>query len=205
MVIIGITGSIGMGKTTIAKILNFCKIPIFDSDEEVKKILDNNLSIIKKIKNNWPECIYLQNNKEIIDKKKIGKIIFNNTKEKEKIEKIIHPIINKKRNIFLQEKKKKKFRLVGLDIPLLYETKTNKICDYILLASASESTQKDRVLKRDGMTIDRFNKINKNQLSDCFKRKQKPIIISTEFGKAITFISVIFYIILINFKLGINK
>jgi len=205
MVIIGITGSIGMGKTTIAKILNFCKIPIFDSDEEVKKILDNNLSIIKKIKSNWPECIYLRNNKEIIDKKKIGKIIFNNTKEKEKIEKIIHPIINKKRNIFLQEKKKEKFRLVGLDIPLLYETKTNKICNYILLASASESTQKDRVLKRDGMTIDKFNKINKNQLSDCFKRKQKPIIISTEFGKAITFISVIFYIILINFKLGLNK
>ena len=205
MVIIGITGSIGMGKTTIAKILNFCKIPIFDSDEEVKKILDNNLSIIKKIKNNWPECIYLQNNKEIIDKKKIGKIIFNNTKEKEKIEKIIHPIINKKRNIFLQEKKKEKFRLVGLDIPLLYETKTNKICNYILLASASESTQKDRVLKRDGMTIDKFNKINKNQLSDCFKRKQKPIIITTEFGKIITFISVIYYLILINFKLGINK
>ena len=205
MVIIGITGSIGMGKTTIAKILNFCKIPIFDADEEVKKILDNNVSIINKIKSKWPECIYLQNNKEIIDKKKLGKIIFNNTKEKEKIEKIIHPIINKKRNIFLQEKKKEKFRLVGLDIPLLYETKTNKICNYILLASASESTQKDRVLKRDGMTIDKFNKINKNQLSDCFKRKQKPIIISTEFGKAITFISVIFYIILINFKLGLNK
>ena len=205
MVIIGITGSIGMGKTTIAKILNFCKIPIFDADEEVKKILDNNVSIINKIKSKWPECIYLQNNKEIIDKKKLGKIIFNNTKEKEKLEKIIHPIINKKRNIFLQEKKKDKFRLVGLDIPLLYETKTNKICNYILLASASESTQKDRVLKRDGMTIDKFNKINKNQLSDCFKRKQKPIIISTEFGKAITFISVIFYIILINFKLGINK
>ena len=205
MVIIGITGSIGMGKTTIAKILNFCKIPIFDADEEVKKILDNNVSIINKIKSKWPECIYLQNNKEIIDKKKLGKIIFNNTKEKEKLEKIIHPIINKKRNIFLQEKKKDKFRLVGLDIPLLYETKTNKICNYILLASASESTQKDRVLKRDGMTIDKFNKINKNQLSDCFKRKQKPIIITTEFGKIITFISVIFYIILINFKLGINK
>ena len=205
MVIIGITGSIGMGKITIAKILNFCKIPIFDADEEVKKILDNNVSIINKIKSKWPECIYLQNNKEIIDKKKLGKIIFNNTKEKEKIEKIIHPIINKKRNIFLQEKKKDKFRLVGLDIPLLYETKTNKICNYILLASASESTQKDRVLKRDGMTIDKFNKINKNQLSDCFKRKQKPIIITTEFGKIITFISVIYYLILINFKLGINK
>mgnify|MGYP002630470323 FL=1 len=205
MVIIGITGSIGMGKTTIAKILNFCKIPIFDADEEVKKILDNNLSIINKIKSNWPECVYLQNNKEIIDKKKLGKIIFNNTKEKEKIEKIIHPIINKKRNIFLQEKKKEKFRLVGLDIPLLYETKTNKICNYILLASASELTQKNRVLNRDGMTIDKFNKINKNQLSDCFKRKQKPIIITTEFGKFITFILVIYYLILINFKLGINK
>ena len=61
-----------MGKTTIAKILNFCKIPIFDADEEVKKILDNNVSIINKIKSKWPECIYLQNNKEIIDKKKIG-------------------------------------------------------------------------------------------------------------------------------------
>ena len=205
MVIIGITGSIGMGKTTIAKILNFCKIPIFDADEEVKKILDNNLSIINKIKSNWPECVYLQNNKEIIDKKKLGKIIFNNTKEKEKIEKIIHPIINEKRNIFLQEKKKEKFRLVGLDIPLLYETKTNKICNYILLASASELTQKNRVLNRDGMTIDKFNKINKNQLSDCFKRKQKPIIITTQFGKIITFISVIYYLILINFKLGINK
>ena len=101
---------------------------------------------------------------------------------------------------------KDKIYLVGLDIPLLYETKTNKICNYILLASASESTQKDRVLSDgSGAKAKAITKINKNQLSDCFKRKQKPIIISTEFGKTITFISVIFYIILINFKLGINK
>ena len=205
MIIIGITGSIGMGKTTIAKILKFCKIPIFDADKEVKKILENNLSIKNKIKRKWPKCIYLQNNKEIIDKKKLGKIIFSNKTEKEKLEKIIHPIVNKKRDNFIIEKKKEKFRLVGLDIPLLYETKTNQICDYILLASASEKTQKKRVLKRAEMTIDKFHKINKTQLSDYFKRKQKPIIISTDFGKIITFFSVIFYLILINLKLRIKK
>jgi len=81
--------------------------------------------------------------------------------------------------------------IIGLDVPLLYETKTDKICNYIFLASTSKKIQKERVLKRNNMNIEKFNKINNNQLSNIEKKKKNPIIIPTGYGKIITFIIIV--------------
>ena len=105
MIIIGITGSIGMGKSTIASMLKFFGIPIHDSDLEVKELIETNSLVLKKIKKNWPEVIDIIDSKEVINKGKLSEIIFNNTKCKQKLEKIIHPLVHKKRKMFLYQEK----------------------------------------------------------------------------------------------------
>ena len=104
----------------------------------------------------------------------------------------------KKRNDFIRNNKKK--NIIGIDVPLLYETKTDKICHYIFLASATKEIQQKRVLKRNNMNVEKFNKINNSQLSDFEKKKRNPIIIPTGYGKIITFIVVMLNLLWINIK-----
>ena len=199
MLIIGITGSIGMGKTTVSKMLEILKIPVFDSDQKVKEILEKNSKVIKKILKIWPDTVLKNQKQAKIDKVALSNKIFKNKREKRKLENIIHPIVNKEKDQFL--KNFNKHRIVGLDIPLLYETGSDKKCDYIFLVNTTKKNQKERVLMRPNMTEEKFELINNSQWS--LKKKNlnsKPIIINTSFGKLVTFLIVIFYLIKIKFN-----
>ena len=200
MIIIGITGSIGTGKTTVSKMFKMLKIPIFDSDETVKEILDRNDFVKEKISKIWPASISFSQTQREIDKVFLSNKIFENKKERKKLENIIHPLVEKERNIFLQNYANS--RIVGLDIPLLYETGTDKKCDYIFLMHTSKKIQKKRVLMRPNMTEKKFELINNAQWSFERKIKEKPYIINTSFGKTITFVLVLFY--LLKIKLGVR-
>ena len=204
MIIIGITGSIGMGKSTIASMLKFFGIPIHDSDLVVKGLIETNALVLKKIKKNWPEVIDITDSKEVINKDKLSEIIFNDIKCKENLEKIIHPLVNKKRKMFLKKYEFKK-NIVGMDVPLLYETGLNKICNYIFLALTSEENQAKRVLKRKKMTKEKFISIKENQWSDEMKKEQKPYIINTTYGKISVFILLTFLLSTILFKEKVLK
>ncbi|MFL2828756.1 MAG: dephospho-CoA kinase [Candidatus Puniceispirillales bacterium] len=204
MIIIGITGSIGMGKSTIASMLKFFGIPIHDSDLVVKGLIETNALVLKKIKKNWPEVIDITDSKEVINKSKLSEIIFNDIKCKENLEKIIHPLVNKKRKMFLKKYEFKK-NIVGMDVPLLYETGLNKICNYIFLALTSEENQAKRVLKRKKMTKEKFISIKENQWSDEMKKEQKPYIINTTYGKISVFILLTFLLSTILFKEKVLK
>ena len=96
MIIIGITGSIGMGKTTISSMLKFLNIPIFDSDKEVKRVLNNEI-VIDKIQRIWPEVVSLKMEQKKIDKFSLSNKIFENKKNRKLLEGIIHPIVKEKR------------------------------------------------------------------------------------------------------------
>ena len=198
MIIIGITGSIGMGKTTVSKMLRILKIPVFDSDKEVKEILEKNLDIIEKISKIWPESVSFNQKQKNINKEILGNKIFESKKERKKLEKIIHPLVKKERKSFL--KKYEKYFIVGLDIPLLYETGMDKGCDYIFLVHTTKKIQKKRVLMRPNMNSKKFELINNSQW--CFekKKKERPFIINTSYNKLITFIIVIFYLLKIKFR-----
>ena len=198
MIIIGITGSIGMGKSTIASMLNKLRIPIHDSDKIIKFLLEENKIIINKIKIKWPSCIIGNKKEEKINKEELGKIVFYNNKEKKELEKLLHPLVVKNRNDFFKKNKNK--MIVGIDVPLLYETKTDEICNYIFLASASKDVQQKRVLKRTNMDDKKFQKIKENQMSDFEKKKRKPIIIPTGYGKLITFVTVVINLLFIIIK-----
>ena len=143
--IIGITGSIGMGKSTIASMLSQIKIPVFDSDKEVARILKENNTVINNIGLKWPEAVIKENNIISINKKILGDIVFSNVKDKVFLEKLIHPIINKKRELFI--KQHTNFFFIVLDVPLLFETNTYKICDYIFLANANDRSSKKKSSK----------------------------------------------------------
>ena len=198
MIIIGITGSIGMGKTTVSKMLRILKIPVFDSDKTVKEILDKNYDIIEKITKIWPETLTFHQKQKKINKEILSNKIFESKNEREKLEKIIHPLVKEERTLFL--KKFENCFLVGLDIPLLYETGMDKECDYIFLVNTTKKIQKKRVLMRPNMNERKFNLINNSQWSFEKKEKEKPYIINTSLNKLITFIIVIYHLLEIKFR-----
>jgi dephospho-CoA kinase len=199
MVVIGITGSIGMGKTTVSNMLETLKIPVFDSDKKVKEIFEKNIKVRKKISKIWPDTVSGNHNQEKIDKVALSNKIFKSNSAKIKLENIIHPIVKKERTLFL--KKFKGHSIVGLDVPLLYETGTYKQCDYIFLVNTTKNIQKKRVLTRPNMTEEKFELINDTQWS--FKKKAiygNPFVISTSYGKTVTFFIVLYYLFKIKLR-----
>ncbi len=189
--IIGITGSIGMGKSTISYMLTKLGVPVFDSDKQVSKVLENNSNIIKKIGLKWPHAIIINNHEKSVDRKVLGDIIFSNLSDKIFLEKLIHPILNQKRDLFIQQNINRS--LVALDVPLLFETKLHKICDFIFLANAESDIQMSRVLKRKNMTHEKFDLIKKNQLSNEERKKLSSniFVVSTNYGKLVSFIIIL--------------
>ena len=187
MIVIGLTGGIGSGKSTITKYLKNKRIPVFDSDYEVGLLYKNKnkdlIAVIKKI-TDTNQII----KKTKINKKLLGDIVFNNNKKLKSLEKVIFNKLNKKRKIFLKKNKNKK--LVVLDAPLLFENKINKICDYVILAKAPLKTRIRRILKRPGMTKLKAKKIISRQMGDNKKTKLANFIVQTSFGKWYTIKSV---------------
>jgi len=189
--IIGITGSIGMGKSTISSMLLKIGIPVFDSDAEVGAVLNNNIKIINQIYKRWPRAIVINKDKKKVNKKILADIIFKTAKDKLFLESLIHPLVQKQRDLFIKLNKNKK--LIALDIPLLFETKAYKICDYVLIADARNSIQRNRVLKRTNMTKQKFQLIKQNQFSNKERKKLSPksFLITTNYGKLFTFMLVL--------------
>ena len=171
---IGITGSIGTGKTTIANIFALFKIPIFDADKEIKKILRKK-EIIQKLKNIWP--LVVKNN--YIDKLKLRTIIFSNNLEKKKLEKLLYPYLNIELKKFENINNRK--NILVYDVPLIYETKSEKKYDLIILAHCNIKLQRARVLSRDKISNSLFEKIVATQLSFNEKIKFKPQVINTRY------------------------
>ena len=194
---IGITGSIGTGKTTIANIFALFNIPIFDADKEIKTILRKR-EVKEKLKNIWPLII----KKDQINKLELKKIIFSNKSEKKKLEELLYPYLAIELDKF--ELVNYKESLLVYDVPLIYETKTQKNFDIILLAHCSRKLQRERVLIRDKISNTLFEKILASQLSFDDKIKFKPKVINTN-NKLFTLIKVCTILIKIFIRLKSQK
>jgi dephospho-CoA kinase len=192
--IIGITGSIGMGKSTIASMLIRLGIPVFDSDKQVSKVLENNKKVITKIALKWPHAVIINNREKRVNKKVLGDIVFSNLSDKIFLQNLIHPLVHQKRNLFIQQNNSNS--LIALDVPLLFETKLHRSCDFIFLANAKNEIQMSRVLRRKNMTLEKFDLIKKNQLSneERMKLSSNIFVISTNYGKLVSFIIILGYL-----------
>ena len=181
MIVIGLTGGIASGKTTITNFLKKKKFAVHDSDSVVKKIYSKPepkfLSYLKKtnLKNS------IKGNK--IDKKTIREEIFTNTEKRKLLEKYLHAKVKKSRDVFLKKNRQKKTQIVFLDIPLLFENKLEKICNYTILFYAPLKIRKQRAIRRKGMQKRILVKIIKSQLSDKIKKKKADFIINTSASK----------------------
>lgn len=177
MKIIGLTGGIASGKSTVSKHLKNLKIPVHESDFVVLEIYKNPtkkfLIYLKRIQ--LTKSIV----KKKIDKKIIRDEIFNNKDKKILLEKYIHKEVKKSRNSFIKTNREKKQKIIFLDIPLLFENKLEKKCDYVVCVFAPLMIRKKRALQRKGMTNKIFNLIIKNQMSDKLKKEKSDFTINT--------------------------
>ncbi len=174
MIIIGLTGSIGMGKTETAKIFSNLGIPVYDADASVHKIYQSGQIGALAIKKLFPEAIAVDGS---VDREILGGIVVGNKTNIKKLEKIIHPLLKEDRSAFFEKNKNKK--TVVLDIPLLLETKGESQVDYVVVVSTSKNIQKKRVLERPNMTEDKFKKILLSQMPNEIKCKKADFVIDT--------------------------
>lgn len=184
MKIIGLTGSIGMGKSVTASLLRILKVPVHDSDAAVHEELSFTGKAFDEVIKNFPSVHDKKNKK--IDRGALGKIVFNDPEKKKLLETIIHPHVWASQRKFINHAKAMGASIAVLDIPLLYETGAEKRCDKVIVVTAPYILQKQRVLKRPGMTEARFKSILNNQIPDAEKRKRADIVIDTGLGRAET-------------------
>lgn len=173
MIIIGLTGSIGMGKSTVAAMFIREGVPLFDADQAVHQLQGTGGALLGAIEARFPGTT----GPEGVDRQKLGAAVFGNAEALRALERIVHPAVAALRRDFLQRNRSRP--IVILDIPLLFERKGWKSVDQILVVSAPAWKQRKRVLARSGMSYAKFTKIRKLQLPDAQKRKRADFIINT--------------------------
>ena len=183
MIVLGVTGSIAMGKSTVSTMLSCLNNPIHDADKTVHDLMDVNGAVYHEIAERFPNAVEVNG----VNRKKLGQEVFGNPKKLTELENILHPLVREARDNFIRQQNRYKSKLVILDIPLLYETGGEKQCDKVLVVSAPYFIQRQRVLARQGMTRTKFHDILKRQLPDYEKRKRADFVVPTGLGKAYTY------------------
>lgn len=172
MIFVGITGSIGCGKTTISNILRNLGYLVYDADKWVK-ILYFDKKFLSQIQKKFPETFV----DGIFNKKMLRSIVFENPQKLKILEDLIHPYLTQRlRNIVRSQKNG---GIVFMDAPLLFELGWDKFFDYIVVADVDYEIQKNRVMKRDGISEDEFIRINSLQMPRCDKICRADVVIDT--------------------------
>jgi dephospho-CoA kinase len=183
MIIVGLTGSIGMGKSTASGMLRQLGIPVHEADAVVHILLAPGGAAVPAVLAAFPGTGNIAGG---IDRAKLGAIVFGDAVALRRLEAILHPMVRRAELRFLALQQRRRVSLVVLDIPLLYETGGERRCDAVLVVSAPEFLQKQRVLRRPGMTAAKFHAIRAKQMPDAVKRRRTPWIIPTGLGRAVT-------------------
>lgn len=174
MILVGITGSIGCGKTTIANILREQGCLVLDIDKWVKYLYYKK-DFLKIIEDKFPESFI----GDYFNKRCLRNIVFSDTDKLKQLENIIHPLLEKRIRKFIRTNKGNN-DIVFIDIALLFEMGWNKYCDYIILADVDKDVQKNRVMNRDRISEDDFEKIDTIQMSQEEKKKLVDFIVDTD-------------------------
>jgi dephospho-CoA kinase len=173
---IGLTGSIGMGKSTTAQLFRDEGIAVFDSDAIVHELYQG--AAVEPIAQSFPQV--LENG--VINRAKLADIVLKNPQALKQVEEIVHPLVWSERDKFFKANQETGANLVVYDIPLLFEKGVDSSVDVIVVVSATSETQKARVLARPGMTVEKFEALKSKQMSDLEKRARADFIIDTSLG-----------------------
>ncbi|MBS7805320.1 dephospho-CoA kinase [Rhizobiales bacterium TNE-4] len=176
MIRLGLTGSIGMGKSATATMFREAGIPVHDSDAAVHRLYAGAAAPL--IEAAFPGTV----KDGVVDRALLGAAVLNNDAAMKKLESIVHPLVTETTLNFLATAEKAGHRLVVLDVPLLFEVGRDRDCDAIVVVSADPSVQRERVLARPGMTEAKFQAIVARQIPDSEKRRRAHFVIDTGRG-----------------------
>ena len=184
MIRIGLTGSVGMGKSAVAAIFRRLGVPVFDADACVHALQRPGGAAVAPIEARFPGTTGPRG----VDRQALGKLVIGRPAEMAALEAIVHPLVGEARQAFLRRYRSRP--MVVLDVPLLFETKGERSVDLVLVVSAPAHVQRRRVLRRKGMTPARFAGILRSQMPDREKRRRADIIIETARPKWATYVQI---------------
>ena len=182
MIVVGLTGSIGMGKSTAGNILRRLGVPVHDSDAVVHKLMSTGGDAVTSVGDAFAGVAL----NGVVDRAELGRRVFRDQTALRKLEAILHPLVQRDRQRFLAHCRRLRNPVVVIDVPLLFETGGDKACDITLVVSASASIQWARVSNRPGMTQERFDRIVSRQMSDEEKRRLADFVVPTGLGFRVT-------------------
>lgn len=173
--LLGLTGSIAMGKSTTAQMFRDAGVPVWDADATVHRLYQEGGAAVTPVAALVPDAL----KDGAIDRTALSAAIRRDPSLLDRLEKIVHPLVQQDRAAFVAAAQAD---VVVLDIPLLYETGAEKECDAVLVVTAPPEVQRDRVLSRPGMTEDRFESLLFRQMPDADKRARADFVVDTSRG-----------------------
>jgi dephospho-CoA kinase len=176
MRVLGLTGSIGMGKSTTAKLFMEAGVPVYDADATVHMIYEG--EAVPLIEAAFPGTTV--NGK--VDRAKLSPLVVHDAAAMKRLEQIVHPLLGAYHRKFLDDAEKSGVPVVVVDVPLLYETGGEKRVDAVVVVSTNPEQQRERILAREGMTAEKLDAILARQLPDAEKRKRADFVVDTSNG-----------------------
>jgi dephospho-CoA kinase len=176
MFILGLTGSLGMGKSTTAGFFAEAGVPVHDADAVVHRLYQGDAA--PPIETAFPGTTAAGK----VDRAKLAARVLDHPEALRRLEAIVHPLVREAEARFLAEARARGAKVVVLDIPLLLETSGDQRVDAIVVVSAPSDTQRQRVLARPGMTPDKFDALLARQMSDSEKRRHADFVVDTSRG-----------------------
>ena len=176
MFVLGLTGSIGMGKSATAAMLRRAGAPLHDADAAVHALYRGAAAPL--VEQAFPGTV----RDGVVDRDLLGKRILGDASALRRLESIIHPLVRDARDAFLADCRRNGVRLCVLDVPLLFETGGDRYVDAVAVVSAPADVQRARVLARPGMTVERFEAILSKQIPDVEKRRRAHFVIDSSRG-----------------------
>lgn len=173
MIRIALTGSIGMGKSTVAAMFAEAGIPVFDADAEVRRMQGYGGILVEEIERRFPGTMI----DGAIDRDRLSARVVADRDELAALEMIVHPAVARAREMFIDENRGAAALL--FEIPLLYETHGEGAFDKVIVVSAPAGIQRERVLAREGMTPEKLSQLLARQMSDLEKRQRADFVIDT--------------------------
>jgi dephospho-CoA kinase len=184
VIILGLTGSIGMGKSNAAATLRRLRVPLFDADAEVHRLLGPGGAAVGMVEAAFQG---VRNAAGGIDRQHLGQLVFRDPPALRRLEAILHPMVRRAERRVVARARARREPLVVLDIPLLFESGSVERCDLVLVVSAPLRLQRERVMRRAGMSERRFADILRAQMPDREKRRRADFVVATALGRAETF------------------
>jgi len=183
MIVLGLTGGIGMGKSTAAAMFRTLRVPVHDADATVHRLLAKGGAAVAAVAEAFPDS----RRGGAIDRAALGRLVFADPAALCRLERLLHPLVRADQTGFLKRTRAAGARLVVLDIPLLFETGSERRCDATIAVTAPPFLQRARVLPRPRMTPDTLAAIMSKQLPDDLRRRRADFVVPSGLGRAETF------------------